>query len=166
MGVAFEAKAESGGGFAMAGEAESAEVFEIALAAAFGYGEDVVGVPEGAAGVDGFQAIEGEAGGAGGASGALEGGVDGDGVGLAEGAEASVAGEDAVAEIAGVGAEAMLLDAVVGAEGAAAAGEDPRGRTSGRGGDRWGRGRAGWGRCGRRGGCGRGAWVELRIVGR
>ena len=119
-----EAEAEVGGGFAVARQAEGAEVIEVALAAAFGYGEDVVGVPEGAAAGDGFEAVEGEAGGAGGASAALEGGVDGDGVGVAGGAAAVVAGEDLVAEIAGVGAEAVLVDAVVGAEGTAAFGED------------------------------------------
>jgi hypothetical protein len=34
-----------GGGFAVAEEAECAEVVEVALAAAFGYGADVVSVP-------------------------------------------------------------------------------------------------------------------------
>lgn len=108
----------------MTGQAEGAEVVQVALASAFGYGEDVVCVPEGAAAGDGLHAVEGEAGEAGCAPGAFECGVDGGGVGLAEGAEAVVAGEDLVAEIAGVGAEAVLVDAVVGAEGAAALGED------------------------------------------
>lgn len=40
-----EAHAELGGGFAVAEETESAEVVEVALAAALGYGADVVGVP-------------------------------------------------------------------------------------------------------------------------
>ena len=40
-----EACAELGGGFAVAEETEGAEVVEVALAAAFGYGADVVGVP-------------------------------------------------------------------------------------------------------------------------
>jgi hypothetical protein len=40
-----EAEAELGGGFAMAEETEGAEIVEVALAAAFGYGADVVGVP-------------------------------------------------------------------------------------------------------------------------
>jgi hypothetical protein len=40
-----EACAELGGGFAVAEEAEGAEVVEVALATAFGYGADVVGVP-------------------------------------------------------------------------------------------------------------------------
>jgi hypothetical protein len=34
-----------GGGFAVAEETEGAEVVEVALTAAFGYGADVVGVP-------------------------------------------------------------------------------------------------------------------------
>jgi hypothetical protein len=34
-----------GGGFAVAEETKGAEVVEVALAAAFGYGADVVGVP-------------------------------------------------------------------------------------------------------------------------
>jgi hypothetical protein len=42
---AGEASAELGGGLAVAEEAEGAEVVEVALAAAFGYGADVVGVP-------------------------------------------------------------------------------------------------------------------------
>ena len=113
-----------GGGFAVAGETEGAEVVEVALAPAFGYGSDVVGVPEGAAGGDGLHTVEGEASGAGGTSGSFERGVDGDGVGSAGGADASVAGEDLVAEVAGVGAEAPLVDAVVRAEGAAAPSED------------------------------------------
>jgi hypothetical protein len=34
-----------GGGFAVTEETESTEIVEVALAAAFGYGADVVGVP-------------------------------------------------------------------------------------------------------------------------
>jgi hypothetical protein len=41
----FEAETELGGGFAVAEEAKGAEVVEVALASAFGYGTDVVGVP-------------------------------------------------------------------------------------------------------------------------
>ena len=108
----------------MAGEAEGAEVVEVALAAAFGYGADVVGVPQAAAGGDGFHSVKAEAGGAGGAAGSLEGVVGGDGVDAADGADAAVAGEDLVAEVAGVGAETPLVNAVVTAEGAAAFGED------------------------------------------
>jgi len=43
--VTAKAGAELGAGFAVAEEAEGAEVVEVALAAAFGYGADVVGVP-------------------------------------------------------------------------------------------------------------------------
>jgi hypothetical protein len=113
-----------GGGFAVAEEAEGAEVVEVALAAAFGYGTDVVSVPEAAAGCDGFHAVEAEASGAGGASGSLEGVVGGDGVDGAYGADAAVAGEYLIAEVAGIGAEAPLMDAVVAAEGTAAFGEN------------------------------------------
>jgi hypothetical protein len=42
---ATEAAAELGGGFAVTEETESTEIIEVALAAAFGYGADVVGVP-------------------------------------------------------------------------------------------------------------------------
>jgi hypothetical protein len=116
--------AELGGGFAVAEEAEGAEVVEVALAAAFGYRADVVGVPEAAAGGDGLHAVEMQAGDACEAAGSLEGVVGGDGVDVADGANAAVAAKDLVAEVAGVGAETPLVDAVVAAEGAAAFGED------------------------------------------
>ena len=91
-----------GGGFAVAEEAESAEVREVALASAFGYGADVVGVPEAAAGGDGLHAVEMKAGGTGWAASSLECVVGGDGVDVAGGADAMVAGEDLVTEVAGV----------------------------------------------------------------
>jgi hypothetical protein len=119
-----EAGAELGGGFAVAEKAESAEIVEVALAAAFGYGADVVGVPEAAASGDGLHAVEMEAGGAGGSAGSFECVVGGDGVDRADGADAVVAGEDLVAEVAGVGAETPLVDAVIAAKGAASFGED------------------------------------------
>ena len=84
----------------------------------------MVGVPQGTASGDGLHSIEREAGDSGVSSGSLEGSVDGDGVGLAEVADAAVAGEDLVAEVAGVGAESPLVDAEVGTEGATALGED------------------------------------------
>jgi hypothetical protein len=120
--AASEAYAELGGGFAVAEEAEGAEIVEVALAAAFGYGADVVGVPQAAAGGDGLHAVEMEAGGAGGSAGSFECVVGGDGVDVADGADAAVAGKDLVAEVAGVGAETPLVDAVIAAEGAAAFG--------------------------------------------
>jgi hypothetical protein len=120
----FEAEAEPRGGFAVAEETEGSEVVEVALASAFGYRTNVVGIPEAAAGGDGLHAIEPEARGSGWASGSLESVPSGDGIDLADSADASVAGEDMVAEIARVGSETPLMDAVVGAEGAAAFGED------------------------------------------
>jgi hypothetical protein len=119
-----EAHAELVGGFAVAEETEGAEVVEVALAAAFGYGADVVGVPQAAACGDGLHAVEMEAGGACGAAGTFERVVGGNGVDVADGAGAAVAGEDLFAEVAGIGAETPLVDTVVGAEGAAAFGED------------------------------------------
>src|ERR1700733_6751287 len=65
-----------------------------------------------------------EARGSGWASGSLECVVGGDCIDLACGADSAVTCEDLVAEVAGVGAETPLVDAVVGAEGAAAFGED------------------------------------------
>ena len=119
-----EALAEAGGGFAVTEEAEGAEVVEIALAAAFGYRADVVGVPEAAATGDGLHAVETEAGGASGAFGSLERIVGGDGVDVAGGADATVAGKDLVAEVARVGAKTPLVNAVVAAKCAAAFCED------------------------------------------
>ena len=119
-----EAAAEVGGDFAVAGEAEGAKVVEVALASPFGYGADVVGIPERAAGGDGLHAPKLESLDAGGAAAALECGVGGYCVGGTESAEAAVAGEDLVAEVAGVGAKTPLVDAEVGAEGAASFGED------------------------------------------
>jgi hypothetical protein len=119
-----EALAELGGGFAVAEEAEGAEIVEVALATAFSYGADVVGVPEAAAGGDGLHAVEMQAGDSGGSASPFEGVVGGDGVDVADGADATVAGEDLVAQIAGVGADTPLVDAVVAAEGAAALSED------------------------------------------
>lgn len=112
------------GGFAVAGQAEGAEVIEVALAAALSYGTDVVGIPEGAAGGDGLHPVQAEAGDAGGAAGAFKGVVDGEGVGLTGGADAAVAGEDLITEVAGVGAQTPLVDTVVGTEGAAALGKN------------------------------------------
>ena len=42
---ATEAAAELGGGFAVTEETESTEIIEVALATAFAYGADVVGIP-------------------------------------------------------------------------------------------------------------------------
>jgi hypothetical protein len=65
-----------------------------------------------------------ESGCAGRASGSLECVVGGDGVDLADGADAVIASEDLVTEIAGIGAETPLVNTVVAAEGATAFGDD------------------------------------------
>lgn len=119
-----EAETKLCGSFAVAGETKGTEIVQIALASTFGDGADVVGIPEGAAAGDGLHAVEAEAGDTGGSTGTFEGVVDGDGLGVADGADAVVAGEDLIAEIAGIGAEPPLVDAVVGAEGTASFGED------------------------------------------
>src|SRR5260370_1566 len=104
----------------MAEEAEGAQVVEVALAAALGNGEDVVGVPQAAAAGDGLHAVEAETGGSRCSSGAFQDVVSGYGVDAAGGAASAIAYEDLIAEVAGVGAHSPLVDAVVGAEGAAA----------------------------------------------
>jgi hypothetical protein len=113
-----------GGGFAVAEETEGAEVVKVALATPFGYGEDVVGVPQAATGGDGLHAVEVQTGCSGWAACSLECVVGRDGVDVTDGADTAVAVEDLVAEIAGIGAETPLMDAVVGAEGAATFGDD------------------------------------------
>src|SRR5882757_1226863 len=102
LAACAEAELKLGSRLAVAGEAEGAEVVEIALASALGDWEDVVGVPERSSAGDGLHAVEREPRGAGWTSTPLEGVVDGDGVGVAESADAVVASEDLVAEVAGV----------------------------------------------------------------
>jgi hypothetical protein len=109
-----------GCGFAVAEEAEGAEVVEVALAAAFGHRADVVGVPEAAARGHGFHSVEMEACDAGGAWCPFEGVVGGDGVDAADCTDTAIACEYLIAEVARVGAETPLVDAIVAAEGAAA----------------------------------------------
>ena len=108
----------------MAQKAESTDVIQIALAATLGYRQDVVCVPEAAAAGDGLHAVESETCDAGRTSGAFESGVSGDGVDVAYGAAATVAGKDLITEIAGVSAETPLVDAVVTAESTAAFGKN------------------------------------------
>ena len=82
-GTLGETLAELRGDLAVAGNAEGAEVIEVALAAAFGYGEDVIGVPQRAAAVDRFHPVKGQAGDTRLAAGAFERVEDSDRIGVA-----------------------------------------------------------------------------------
>ena len=105
----------------MAAQAERAQVREVALAAAFDDGRDVIGLPEGAAGVAGQvpvveQALARRA------ARALQDALRDQRVDTATFADAAIAFEHLVAEVAGVGAQTPLVHTIVGAEGAAALG--------------------------------------------
>ncbi len=82
-GALGETLTELCGRLAVARHAQGAEVVEVALAAAFGYGEDVVGVPQRAATVDRFHPVKGQAGDARLAAGAFERVEDSDRIGVA-----------------------------------------------------------------------------------
>src|ERR1700733_14055685 len=103
----------------MAAQAERAQVRQVALAAAFDDGDDVVGFPEGAAGEAG-QVPEVEQARAGCAARALQDARGDEGVDSTTAADAAIALEHLIAEVAGVRAHAPVVDAAVGAEGAAA----------------------------------------------
>ena len=100
----MEAKAATqiGRRFPVAGQAEGAEVVEIALAAAFGDWKDVIGVPQGPAGSDGLHAPDGEGFHTRFAAAALERCVGRDGVRATGLTDATVAGEDQIAKVARV----------------------------------------------------------------
>lgn len=112
------------GHFPVAQKAQGTKVVEIALAAAFSYGNNVVGVPQTSPGRDGLHAIQAQAGGAGLAASPLQRVVSRNGIDIAKGAAAVVAREDLLAQIAGIGAQPPLMHAVLTAEGAAAPGEN------------------------------------------
>ena len=95
------AEAEAEGGHPMAAQAERTQIGEVALAAAFDDGDDVVGLPEGAAGVTGEVPVVEQAL-AGGAAGAFQDALRDERVDAAAFADAAVAFEDLVAEVAGV----------------------------------------------------------------
>ena len=118
------AGAELGSGFAVAEQAERADVVQIALSSAFGYGKDVIGIPEATTAGYGLHAVEAKACGSCLTSGSLQGGICGYGIDLAGGAASSITCEDLIAEITWIGAQAPLMDAVVTAEGAPALGHD------------------------------------------
>ena len=109
------AEAEAQGGHPVAAQAEGAEVREIAFAAALDDGDDVVSLPEGAAGVsDEIPVVEQAL--ARGAAGAFQDALSDERVYTAAFANAAIAFEDLVAEVAGVRAEAPLLHAIIRAE--------------------------------------------------
>jgi hypothetical protein len=122
--VAFETRTKLRRRFAMAEQAECANVVDAALATAFGDGKDVIGVPQAAAAGDCLHTVEPETGSASRAARALEGRVRGDRVDVAGCAASAIAGEDLVTQISGVGAKPPLVNTVVAAEGAAAFSED------------------------------------------
>jgi hypothetical protein len=134
------AEAQAEGGHAMAAQAEGAQVREVALAAAFDDGRDVIGLPEGAAGVTGQVPVVEQAL-AGWAARALQDALRDQRIDTTTFADAAIAFEHLIAEVAGVGAQPPLVHAVVGAEGAAALGhfgrapaaEASAGRASGEG---------------------------------
>jgi len=122
--LGLQALAEVGCDLPMAEEAECSDIVQVALAASFGYWEDVVGIPQAAAGGDGLHPVEAQTCSSRSAAGAFECGVYGYGVGVAGGADSAIASEDLIAEVAGVGAEAPLVNTVVAAEGATTPGDD------------------------------------------
>ena len=105
----------------MTGQAKGADVFEIALASAFGHRQDVVRVPQALA-MDGFHSPVAEHNFSGGAAGAVEPAERLHSVDSAECAAAAVAREDLLAEVPGIGAQAPGVDTIIGTERAPAAG--------------------------------------------
>jgi hypothetical protein len=108
----------------VAEQAERADVLQIALAASFGDREDVVGVPQAASARDALHAVKPKTGGSRGTPGALQCGIGGYGVDVADSASAAIASKDLVAEISGIGAKTPLIYAVVAAEGSPTLCED------------------------------------------
>lgn len=111
-----QAAAQFLGASAVALEAESAHVGEIAFAATFGYGDDVIGVPEGFSAAEipsriGFDSRN--------ASQFFHAAQFGDAIETADSADAAVPLEDALAEMTGVTAQLPLFDAPFGTEGEA-----------------------------------------------
>jgi len=104
-------------------KAQGAKVIEIALAAAFSYGNNVVSIPEASPGGDGLQSIKAQTGSACLPTRPLQRVVSRNRVDIAKGAAAIVAREDLLAQVAGVGAQPPLVYAVIAAEGAAAPSE-------------------------------------------
>jgi hypothetical protein len=107
----------------MANETQSPQVVQIALAAAFDNRQNVIGIPQRAAGETlkspSFEQLEAMH-----AAGSLQFGKGGFGVEAAGFADAPIARENLIAKIAWIGAKFPLMDAEVGAEGEAPRGWD------------------------------------------
>src|SRR5947209_6937182 len=105
----------------MAAKAECSDIGEIAFAAAFGNGHDVIGIPQAAPGhlreTPGPERLQ-----ASGATLAADAVPFGFGVDVAKGADAAIALEGLPTEVAGIAAEFPFSDAVFRAEGETALG--------------------------------------------
>ena len=112
------------GSFAMAEQAERADVVEVTLASALSDRQDVIGIPQTATTNDGFHSVEAQTSGSSGSASTLQRSISCDRVDLTDGAAAAVASEDLITEVARVGAQTPLMNAVVAAERATASGED------------------------------------------
>lgn len=108
----------------MAEKAEGADVIEIALTAPFGYGKDMVRIPQAAAAGDGLHPIEVQTRCSSCSPGALESRIGRHRVDLTDGAPATVARKDLITEISGIGTQAPLVHTVVAAEGSSPLRED------------------------------------------
>ena len=103
-------------------EAERADIRKVALAAAFGYRHDVVGVPQAFAKA-GTDAPFGARPGTGNTAHSFEMAPGGNAIDAADGANAAIAREDFLPEMAGVGPELPFLHAPIRAKREAALGD-------------------------------------------
>lgn len=109
----------------MTAKTQGANVRQVALAAAFDDGDDVIGIPEGLARA-GPEAPVSEKRGARCSAGEAKLAGGGDGIGTAVGTNTAIAFENSLAEIGGLGAQLPLVNAELGAEGEAAFGDFER----------------------------------------
>lgn len=94
----------------MTSQAEGADVVEVALASAFDYGNDVVGIPQRFARAGAKTPVHQERC-AMGTAGIAELSSSGDGIGFTDSADAAITIEDFFTEIGGLGAQFPLVDA-------------------------------------------------------
>lgn len=108
----------------MTGQAERAEVVEVALPSSFSDRPDMVRIPQGPPGLNGLEAPDGKRLHSGLAAAAFERSIGGDGIGAAVRADTAIASKDLIAQIAGVRTQPPLMHAVLRTEGAATAREN------------------------------------------